>query len=109
MLVDLLACEHLVGAVASSASISELERGTLKDDSMPLQCQDWLEGIAAKQRWKIQVVLLLTKGRNEPFISESLFISPHTMRSHISHIYTKMDIHSRQELLSKVEVHFKKL
>ena len=43
------------------------------------------------------------KGRNEPFISEALFISPSTTHSHVSHIYAKIGVHSRQELLSVID------
>lgn len=37
-----------------------------------------------------EVMGLLMKGRNEPFISEALFISPSTTHSHVSHIYAKI-------------------
>ena len=50
-----------------------------------------------------EVMGLLMKGRNEPFISEALFISPSTTHSHVSHIYAKIGVHSRQELLSVID------
>ena len=31
-------------------------------------------------------------------IAEELFISENTVRTHCKHIYSKLDIHSRQEL-----------
>lgn len=49
-----------------------------------------------------EVALLLMQGRSEPFIAESLFLSPSTVHTHVSHIYTKACVHSRQEFLSKV-------
>ncbi|MDD5806340.1 MAG: helix-turn-helix transcriptional regulator [Eggerthellales bacterium] len=56
-----------------------------------------------------EVAELLMKGRNEPFIAESLFISPATAHSHVGHIYAKMGVHSRQELLSRVEEIFARI
>lgn len=54
-----------------------------------------------------EVMGLLMKGRNEPFISEALFISPSTTHSHVSHIYAKIGVHSRQELLSVIDKELK--
>ena len=57
-------------------------------------------GLTARET---EVMGLLMKGRNEPFIAEALFISPSTTHSHVSHIYTKIGVHSRQELLSVID------
>jgi DNA-binding NarL/FixJ family response regulator len=54
-----------------------------------------------------EVMGLLMKGRNEPFISEALFISSSTTHSHVSHIYAKIGVHSRQELLSVIDKELK--
>lgn len=45
------------------------------------------------------VLLLLIKGYDRGRISESLNISKETEKTHVSHIYVKLGIHSRQELL----------
>lgn len=50
-----------------------------------------------------EVVLLLAKGRDVPFISGMLFISKNTVRTHIKNIYRKTGAHTRQELLSAIE------
>ena len=49
------------------------------------------------------VVLLLMKGRSEPYIAETLSVSRSTVHSHIVKTYLKVGVHSRQELLSCVE------
>jgi len=36
-------------------------------------------------------------------ISEELFVSQGTVKAHINHIYRKLGIHSRQEMLDLVE------
>jgi len=46
-----------------------------------------------------EVFRLLCQGRNRVVINETLDISNNTIKSHISHIYQKMEITSHQELL----------
>ena len=53
-------------------------------------------GLTARE---VEVLQLLCKGRSKSYIAESLFISENTVRTHAKHIYTKLDIHRRQELL----------
>lgn len=50
-----------------------------------------------------EVFKLMTRGRDAGYICEALFISNHTVKSHIYHIYQKLDIHSQQELITMVE------
>lgn len=49
------------------------------------------------------VLRLLARGRTSPFIQEELVLSRNTVKTHVRHIYTKLDVHSHQELISKVE------
>ena len=48
------------------------------------------------------VLQLLCKGRSKSYIAESLFISENTVRSHSKHIYAKLDVHSKQEILDLI-------
>jgi DNA-binding CsgD family transcriptional regulator len=50
-----------------------------------------------------QVLYLLTQGRNYKAIAEKLGISQNTVKFHISHIYDKFGVYSRQELLQLLE------
>lgn len=50
-----------------------------------------------------EILELYAKGRSAAFIGELLSLSPNTVRSHISHIYEKCMVHSRQELISLIE------
>ncbi|WP_143412166.1 helix-turn-helix transcriptional regulator [Arabiibacter massiliensis] len=50
-----------------------------------------------------EVLFLLAKGRNAAYIQEQLYISEGTARTHMRHIYKKMDIHTQQELIDLVE------
>ncbi len=50
-----------------------------------------------------EIFLLMAKGRNAEYIQNALFISNHTVKTHIANIYRKLDVHSAQELLDVVE------
>lgn len=56
-------------------------------------------GITAKEQ---EILFLYAKGRSAPYIAEKLFISVNTVKTHLANIYQKMDIHSRQKLISLV-------
>lgn len=50
-----------------------------------------------------EVLELLARGRSASYIQKELFISLGTAKTHIRHIYRKLDIHSKQELLDLME------
>ena len=45
----------------------------------------------------------LARGRNVRFIQDELTVSYNTVKTHVSHIYAKLDVHSHQELIDLVE------
>ena len=49
-----------------------------------------------------EVLQLLAEGRSAKYVSEQLVISFNTARSHIRHIYEKLDVHSKQELIDLI-------
>ena len=48
---------------------------------------------------EVEVLQMLVKGRSKSYIAETLFISENTVRSHSKHIYQKLGVHSKQEVL----------
>lgn len=50
-----------------------------------------------------EVLGYLARGRTNTYIAEELSISPTTVRGHIRHIYTKLDVRKRQELIDLFE------
>lgn len=54
-------------------------------------------------RRETEVLFFLAKGHNATSIQEQLYISEGTTKTHIRHIYRKLDIHSQQELIQIVE------
>ncbi len=54
-------------------------------------------------RRETEVMFLLAKGYNAALIQDKLYISKSTAKTHIDHIYRKLNIHSQQELIRMVE------
>lgn len=50
-----------------------------------------------------EVFELLARGRTSPIIQEKLVLSHNTVKTHVRHIYAKLDVHSQQELIGIVE------
>ncbi|MEG0504761.1 MAG: helix-turn-helix transcriptional regulator [Raoultibacter sp.] len=53
---------------------------------------------------EVEVMKLLAKGRSRGYIAETLVISENTVRWHAKGLYTKLNIHSKQELLTLIEL-----
>ncbi len=71
------------------------------------RCDDIATHFGLSER-ESEILLLVAKGRSTPRIQEELCISTNTVNSHIKHIYQKMDVHSRQEILDMVDAWHKK-
>ncbi|NTW28447.1 MAG: helix-turn-helix transcriptional regulator [Coriobacteriia bacterium] len=50
-----------------------------------------------------EVFVLLARGRNTEVISRELFISTHTVKTHVYRIYRKLNVGTQQELINTVE------
>jgi len=48
---------------------------------------------------ELEILEMLALGHRGPFISEALFISPNTVRTHIHNIYRKLAVNSREDIL----------
>ena len=48
------------------------------------------------------VMYLLARGHNASYIQEKLFVAQSTTKTHIYHIYKKLEIHSQQELIAMI-------
>ena len=88
----------------SDATASDDE--TTPDDggerSLQEACEDLSRSFGLSAR-ESEVLSLLARGRNLPYISEALFISKNTVRTHLKNIYQKLGVHDRQELLDLIE------
>lgn len=64
-------------------------------DQEVLQLQAKLKTLSSKERQVLNLILL---GKNNPQISDELFISMSTLKSHINHIYKKLGVTRRQDI-----------
>lgn len=55
-------------------------------------------GLSAREK---EVAALLLSGRNVPAIAEMLYIGQTTVQTHVKHIYEKVGVRTRQELIAK--------
>ncbi len=52
---------------------------------------------------EFQVITEFSTGRSARYIADALMLSEYTIKSHLRRAYAKMDVHSRQELLSLID------
>lgn len=73
------------------------DAGAIRDRTSK-QCLQLQErfGLSARET---EVMELIARGNSMAAIADRLVISENTVRTHAKHIYTKLDIHKRQELL----------
>jgi DNA-binding CsgD family transcriptional regulator len=50
---------------------------------------------------ELKVVELVAQGLTNPQVAERVFVSPGTVKTHLAHIFSKLDVHSRAELSAK--------
>ena len=66
------------------------------------QLEDEMSTLSAREK---EVLEALVEGLSYKAISEKLYLSPHTVRFHIHHIYQKLHVRSRGEAMAKVLSH----
>lgn len=95
-------------ASASSARISSTggsngsnDSGVRKGGRFRTQCETIANRYLLSRR-ETEVLFLLAKGHNAAYIQKKLCITQSTAKTHIYHIYQKLDIHTQQELLAMV-------
>lgn len=83
-------------SVRTSDSIGPDPQRTVLD-----RCAE-LAGSYALSPRETEVFMLLVQGRSRSFIQEELSLSGNTVKTHVSHIYAKMGVNGKQELMDLV-------
>lgn len=86
---------------AAESPVIEVE-GADESDSIDERCVVLADQAGLTEREK-EVFALLARGRNARFIQEELTVSYNTVKTHVSHIYAKLGVHTHQELIDRVE------
>ena len=96
-------------AAAPKAGGTKRRRGPRRqDDGVEYKDRTSKQVAVAKDAYALstreaEVMSLLARGHTVSSIAESLFISANTVRTHSKHIYAKMDVHSKFELMECLE------
>jgi DNA-binding NarL/FixJ family response regulator len=70
----------------------------LTQGAMP--SEDVQDRLAALSPREFEVLELMAAGRDPAGIAEHLFLSPHTVRTHVKHILAKLEVHSSLEAVT---------
>jgi len=89
--------QQLVAAVDVAAAQST--RASLSP-AVDLSAVPELAALSSRER---DVVVQLLQHQRVPAIAQALFVSHHTVRNHLKHIFTKLSVRSQQELLDRVK------
>jgi len=85
------------------AYVSELQRAfkievqVSVDDIEPSSAALPLEPLTTKE---MRMLALLAEGYSNPALAEKLFVSTNTVRTHLRHIYEKLDVHNRTQAVT---------
>lgn len=103
-------------ALGEAAHKSTLEKETLEETERedlaetPRAAQDSLSlKLSALKKHhfltdrELEVVALIAQGRSKTAIGKKLFLSENTVKTYVKNVYTKLDIHTKQELLDCIE------
>lgn len=60
----------------------------------------WTKGLASLTQRELEVLEEMAAGRDTAAVAERLFLSPHTVRTHVKHILAKLGVHSSLEAVS---------
>lgn len=89
------------GKAASGEELS-LSSVDVAGDTVSAGCAVAVERYGLSRR-EAEVLDLLARGRDVPYVAEELVISKNTVRTHTKSIFAKTGVHSRQELIDLVE------
>lgn len=81
---------HLISAPASPAQVD-------------IVCNQIIDEFALSER-EGEILKLIARGNTASNIANKLVISPHTVNTHIRHIYEKVNIHKRSELIEYINM-----
>ena len=72
------------------------------ESALDERCRELTERCGLSGR-EAEILAYLARGRSQPYIREELVLSKNTVATHVKHIYQKLNVHSRQELIDLFE------
>ena len=90
----LMLLESMLRLLNVNCTISQKETVQKQDDALPVKVRD--ERISRREQ---EIVQLLCKGYTNKQIARQLFISETTVKTHISNILAKLNLHDRMQIV----------
>lgn len=87
-----------LGALWDRRRVDETARGSGVRVDVPERRKRPVKGWGALTDTELRVVELVAEGLTNPQIASRLFVSRHTVRTHLAHVFQKMDCATRSEL-----------
>lgn len=82
--------------------IEPLAATNARSDSDQERLKAFIDAFSLTTR-EAEILAYLVRGRSLPYIASELFVTTGTVKTHVRHIYGKVSVNSRQELLDAVE------
>lgn len=101
---DVAEAPVMIKVAGSEAQPAEPDDGVREDAKSYDDLIAELAGENGLTKRETEVFSLLMYGRSVPYIRDKLVVSRDTAATHVKHIYAKMGVHSRQELLDLIPV-----
>lgn len=92
---------NAVGTAADTAADGATGR-PVSENVLDERCRELTERCGLSGR-EAEILAYLARGRSQPYIREELVLSKNTVATHVKHIYQKLNVHSRQELIDLFE------
>ena len=96
-----LSCGATGDAERLQRHLDRVDRRAERPGRAVLPEQGW-ESLTASE---LRVVRLVTEGLSNRAVAERLFLSPHTVNSHLRHVFAKLDVSTRVELTRIAATH----
>ena len=107
LLFALLSATYLMSTGGSSDNVSEIREPCKEPASERIPFDEAIAKLAghyALSSREMEVLAELLKGRSISRISDTLYISENTTKTHLKRIYKKLNVHSKQEILDLIDV-----
>lgn len=91
----------LSSSIAQAIRLAEGEEGSPQPD-LDARCQSLRRRYQLTNR-ETEIMALFARGYSMPHIAEILVVSENTVRTHSKHLYNKLGIHKRQELIELLQ------
>lgn len=93
--------------VTAVTALLMLERGVDRSSLLPDESGFELLCSSVSQKYGLtpreaEVLTMLAQGRSQRFIAEEMTLAPSTVKTHVKHVYQKLGVRDKQELISLV-------